>query len=139
MGNADARPQIPLKLRPILPPAPEHGGIEMEELFPKVFLASQQQVHSSRCRAAAAPGAQIIKILPSIPSIHLLEVVSLLSLKAGSYSDCVPASVGTAPSDWKLLILRKHLSNCFPIWDPSSCESGSLHWVQGEMKASNTL
>lgn len=75
----------------------------MEELFPKVFLASQQQVHSSRRRAAAAPGAQIIKILPSVPSIHLLEVVSPLSLRAGSASDCVSASAGIAPSAWKLL------------------------------------
>lgn len=61
------------------------------------------------------------------PIIHLLEVVFRFSLNTVSPSDRVSVSAGTTPSDWKLLILCKHLSNCFPIWDPSFRELGSLH------------
>lgn len=59
--------------------------------------------------------------------IHLLEVVFWIGLNTVFPSDRVSVGAGTTLSDWKLLILRKHLSNCFPIWDPSSREPGSLH------------
>lgn len=58
--------------------------------------------------------------------IHLLEVVFRFSLNTVSPSDRVSVSAGITLSDWKLLILCKHLSNCFPIWDPSSRKPGSL-------------
>ena len=84
----------------------------------------------------------MIVILPTIPArrdgrgrlvlddnariIHLLEVVFRFSLNTVFPSDCVSVSAGTTLSDWKLLILCKHLSNCFPIWDPSPHEPGKL-------------
>lgn len=134
MGNADARPQIPLELRPILPHRPGAGGIEMEELFPKVFLASQQQVHSSRRRAAAAPGAQIIKILPSVPSIHLLEVVSPLSLRAGSASDCVLCLCQCRHHSECLETLKSSVSICqivFPSGIPHLVSQGACVGFRG--------
>lgn len=56
------------------------------------------------------------------PLIHLLEVVSHCGLNTASPSDHVSVSTGTTLSHWKLLILCKHLSNSFPIRDPSSGE-----------------
>lgn len=156
MGNANAWPQIPLELRPIL--CPLQPG-ELKEAAGQIVspsspcqsagsLISLQSCCCTRCtddyniayHPCQEKWQRKLSLVGNASIIHLLEVVSWFNFNAVSASDRLSAGAGRATlSDWKLLILCKHLSNCFPIWDPSSHKPGSLHWIQWKMKACSTL